>query len=81
MFTFSVTRTIERYPDTEMAKFATYCETSLHRTKRRDFVPSRNEVIACLGRRDLNATVYCYGGGQCTININPSTTAGEVCMV
>ena len=30
------------------------------------------------GRRDLNTTVYCFGDGQCSININPSTTAGEV---
>ena len=22
--------------------------------------------------------MYCYGGGECAININPSTTAGEV---
>ncbi len=76
-------RTIEKYTDTEMSRFAGYCQTSLLRTKKRDFAPSRNEVIACLGRRDLNATVFCYGGGQCTININPSTTAGEVsgCVV
>ncbi len=32
----------------------------------------------CQGRRDLNTVVHCYGQGQCTININPSTTAGEV---
>lgn len=30
------------------------------------------------GRRDLNAVVHCYGEGQCTVNINPSTTAGDV---
>ena len=30
------------------------------------------------GRRDMNTIVHCYGGGQCNININPATTAGEV---
>ena len=26
----------------------------------------------------MNAVVHCYGGGQCNISINPSTSAGEV---
>ena len=30
------------------------------------------------GRREMNAVVHCYGGGQCNISVNPSTTAGEV---
>ena len=67
-----------KFRDTEMAKFATFCQECLQRTKQRDFVPSRNEVIACLGRRDLKTTLYCYGDGQCNIVINSATTAGEV---
>jgi len=31
-----------------MAKFAEYCQTSLKRTKKRGYAPSRNEIIACL---------------------------------
>ena len=41
-------RVAERYPETEMARFAEYCLKNLMRTKRRDYPPSRNEVIACL---------------------------------
>ena len=41
-------RVVEKYLDTEMSKFAEYCATSLQRTKRRAFAPSRNEIIACL---------------------------------
>ena len=38
---------------------------------------------ACIpqGRRDMNTVVYSYGSAQCQININSSTTAGEVSQV
>ena len=39
---------MEKYPESEMAKFAEYCLMSLNRTKKRSYVPSRNEIIACL---------------------------------
>jgi myosin X len=76
--TMHIKKVMEMFPDTEMAKYAAFCQTSLKRTKRRDFAPSRSEVIACLGRRDMNTVVYSYGSAQCQININSSTTAGEV---
>ena len=33
--TFFLCRVQEKFPDSEMAKFAAYCQTSLERTKRR----------------------------------------------
>jgi len=41
-------RVMEQYPNTEMAKFAHFCETNLLRTRNRDYPPSKDEVIACL---------------------------------
>uniref|UniRef100_A0A1X7T799 PH domain-containing protein n=1 Tax=Amphimedon queenslandica TaxID=400682 RepID=A0A1X7T799_AMPQE len=76
--TMHLKKTIERFPDTEMGRFATFCDMNLSRTRKRDVVPSRDEIIACLGRRDLKAVVYCYGGGACNIELNTATTAGEV---
>lgn len=46
-------RTMQKHPDSEMAKFAEYClktMQTLQRTKKRDYIPSRNEVIACYVR-------------------------------
>lgn len=39
---------IEKYPNTEMAKFAQFCETNLLGNRNRDYPPSKDEVIACL---------------------------------
>lgn len=47
----------------------------------REFPPSREEIITLLGRRKINATVHCYGGGSCQIAIDSSTTSGEVIKV
>ena len=41
-------RVMEVYPDSEMAKFAHFCETNLLQTRSRDYPPSKDEVIACL---------------------------------
>ena len=38
---------MQKYPESEMAKFAEYCLKTLQRTKKRAYIPSRNEVIAC----------------------------------
>ena len=35
-------------------------------------------MIQFQGRRDLKATVICYGGGVCNIELNTATTAGDV---
>ncbi|XP_066302759.1 unconventional myosin-X-like isoform X5 [Branchiostoma lanceolatum] len=74
---FHLKRCKEKFPITEMAKFATFCGDSLRRCKGREYVPSRDEVIAILGRRDMYTTVHCYGS-SCRISINSSTTASEV---
>ena len=40
---------MERYPDTEMAKFASYCQDSLQRTKRRSDNPIGHIVVVSSG--------------------------------
>ncbi|XP_071955935.1 unconventional myosin-X-like isoform X3 [Antedon mediterranea] len=75
---FHIKRQVELSPKTQMAAYAGYALEALKRTRTREFVPSRDEIIAILGRRDMNATVFCHGGGSCQISINSSTTAGQV---
>lgn len=58
--------------------FAVFIGESLKKTKAREFVPSQDEIIALLNRREMTTTVYCHGGGSCKISINSHTTAGEV---
>jgi len=43
-----VYRVVEEYPDSEMAKFARFCEANVQRSRSRDYPPSKDEVIACL---------------------------------
>ncbi|XP_046839992.1 unconventional myosin-X-like isoform X2 [Xenia sp. Carnegie-2017] len=72
-------RSRDQYHETEMAKFAIFCLECIKRTRPREFPPSRAEIIACLGRRDLATTVYTFGeGAHCKIEINSATTAGAV---
>lgn len=68
----------ERYPGTEIEKYAHFISESLKKTKTREFVPSQEEIAALLTRREMSTTVYCHGGGSCKISINSHTTAGEV---
>ncbi|XP_065839578.1 unconventional myosin-X-like [Oscarella lobularis] len=75
---FHLKRFQELFPHTEMVKFSNFCTEAIKRTRPRDYPPSREEIIACLGRRELTAVVHCFGGGTCKISINSSTTAGEV---
>ncbi|XP_022083614.1 unconventional myosin-X-like isoform X5 [Acanthaster planci] len=75
---FHMKRQIELFPDTQTARYAEFALDSLKRTRTRDFAPSRSEVIAILGRREMSATVFCHGEGSCQININSATTAGQV---
>ncbi|XP_071812274.1 unconventional myosin-X-like isoform X4 [Apostichopus japonicus] len=75
---FHITRSVSMFPDTQMAKYAEFTAESLKRTKSREFVPCRDEIISILGRRDMKSTVHCHGGGSCEIAINSSTTAGHV---
>ncbi|XP_070564817.1 unconventional myosin-X-like [Ptychodera flava] len=75
---FHLKRQVELYPESQMAKYAQYALQTIKRTRSREFVPSREEIIACLARREMNATVFCYGGGSCQISINSATTTGEV---
>nr|XP_006819606.1 PREDICTED: unconventional myosin-X-like [Saccoglossus kowalevskii] len=75
---FHLLRQIEAYPDSQVAKYAQYAVQTLKRTRTREYVPSREEIMSCLARREMNATVYCYGGGSCKISINSATSAGQV---
>nr|XP_054766992.1 unconventional myosin-X-like [Lytechinus pictus] len=75
---FHIKRQMDLYPDTQMAKYGAFALDALKRTRTREFPPSRQEIIAILGRREMNATVHCHGEGSCQITINSSTTAGQV---
>lgn len=71
-------RVRERYPGTEIEKYAHFIGESLKKTKTREYVPSQEEIAALLIRQEMTTTVYCHGGGSCKISINSHTTAGEV---
>ncbi|XP_028293369.1 unconventional myosin-X isoform X1 [Gouania willdenowi] len=75
---FHLKRVRERYPGTEIERYATFIGESLKKTKTREFVPSQEEIAALLVRQEMSTTVYCHGGGSCKISINSHTTAGEV---
>lgn len=71
-------RVRERFPGTDIERYATFIGESLKKTKAREFVPSQEEIAALLVRQEMSTTVYCHGGGSCKISINSHTTAGEV---
>ncbi|XP_050975238.1 unconventional myosin-X [Labeo rohita] len=75
---FHLKRIKELFPGTEIEMYAVFIGESLKKTKAREFVPSQEEIIALLHRREMTTTVYCHGGGSCKISINSHTTAGEV---
>nr|XP_055071059.1 unconventional myosin-X [Misgurnus anguillicaudatus] len=75
---FHLKRIKELFPGTEIEMFAVFIGESLKKTKTREFVPSQDEIVALLNRREMTTTVYCHGGGSCKISINSHTTAGEV---
>ncbi len=73
-----ICRIKELFAGTEIEMFAVFIGESLKKTKAREFVPSQEEIMALLHRREMTTTVYCHGGGSCKISINSHTTAGEV---
>uniref|UniRef100_A0A9J7YPD9 Myosin X, like 1 n=1 Tax=Cyprinus carpio carpio TaxID=630221 RepID=A0A9J7YPD9_CYPCA len=75
---YHLKRVRERYPGTEIEKYAHFIGESLKKTKTREYVPSQEEIAALLNRQEMTTTVYCHGGGSCKISINSHTTAGEV---
>ncbi|XP_075873853.1 unconventional myosin-X [Nelusetta ayraudi] len=75
---FHLKRVRERFPGTDIERYATFIAESLKKTKAREFVPSQEEIAALLVRQEMSTTVYCHGGGSCKISINSHTTAGEV---
>ncbi|XP_046700574.1 unconventional myosin-X isoform X2 [Silurus meridionalis] len=75
---FHLKRIRERFPSTELERYAVFITDSLKKTKMRECVPSQEEIIALRNRQEMRSTVYCHGGGACKISINSHTTAGEV---
>ncbi|XP_069765375.1 unconventional myosin-X [Narcine bancroftii] len=74
---FHLKRIREQFPG-DLEKYAIFIHESLKKTKTREYVPSREEIIAVINRQEMMTTVYCHGGGSCKITINSHTTAGEV---
>ncbi|MCJ8732972.1 hypothetical protein PDJAM_G00217640 [Pangasius djambal] len=75
---FHLKRIRERFPGTEVERYAVFITDSLKKTKVRECVPSQEEIVALRNRQEMTSTVYCHGGGACKISINSHTTAGEV---
>ncbi|CAB1418909.1 unnamed protein product, partial [Pleuronectes platessa] len=75
---FHLKRIKELFPGTEIECFAHFIGESLKKTKTRELVPSQEEIMALLTRKEMTTTVYCHGGGSCKISINSHTSAGEV---
>ncbi|XP_061696438.1 unconventional myosin-X isoform X2 [Syngnathoides biaculeatus] len=71
-------RTREAFPGTETERYAAFALDALKKTRRREYVPSREEIRAVAARREMSATVHCHGGGRCQITFDSHTTAGEV---
>ncbi|XP_053310183.1 pleckstrin homology domain-containing family H member 3 isoform X2 [Spea bombifrons] len=71
-------RTCDRYPNTEMEKYATFIVSSLEKTKQREFVPSYEEITVLINRQELTCTVYYPGAGACKVSITSHTTAEEL---
>ncbi|KAM4622736.1 pleckstrin homology domain-containing family H member 3 isoform 1-T1 [Discoglossus pictus] len=71
-------RTRERFPDTETEKYSTFILESLEKTKRREFVPSHEEISVLIQRQELACTVYYPGAGSCKVLITSHTTAEEL---
>ncbi|XP_067914530.1 unconventional myosin-X [Heterodontus francisci] len=74
---FHLKRIRDQFPG-QLEKYAVFIYESLKKTKTRERVPSREEIIALINRQEMTSTVYCHGGGSCKITINSHTTAGEV---
>ena len=54
-----------------------YIHVHVHRL---DIAFLREYCLLLQGRRDLKTIVYCYGGGNCNIELNTATTAGDVSL-
>ncbi|KJE90748.1 myosin-X [Capsaspora owczarzaki ATCC 30864] len=75
---FHLKRSLDRYPNTEVAKYAAYCMDCIQQTKYRDYPASQEEIVAIQTQKELLITVLCQGGRTCKVAINSFTTAGEV---
>ncbi|XP_072041774.1 unconventional myosin-X-like [Amphiura filiformis] len=75
---FHIKRQTDLHPNSQIAQYAVFAAECLKRTRMREFGPSRQEIVAILGRREMTAKVYCHGEGSCQISINSATTAGQV---
>ncbi|XP_061549912.1 unconventional myosin-X isoform X1 [Phycodurus eques] len=71
-------RTREAFPGTELERYAAFALDALKKTRRRENVPSREEIRAVVARREMSTTVHCHGGGRCQITFDSHTAAGEV---
>ncbi|KAM9296039.1 pleckstrin homology domain-containing family H member 3 [Gastrophryne carolinensis] len=67
-----------RFPDSEIEKYADFILAALDKTKHREFVPSYEEISMLIQRQPLMCTVYYPGAGVCKLPITSHTTAGEL---
>ncbi|KAG7459702.1 hypothetical protein MATL_G00213510 [Megalops atlanticus] len=75
---FHLKRVQSQYPDTEMDRYAAFISEALGKTRRRECVPSWEEIQVLMGRREMLCTVHYPGPGSCRLPISSHTTADEV---
>uniref|UniRef100_A0A8D2P572 Pleckstrin homology, MyTH4 and FERM domain containing H3 n=1 Tax=Zosterops lateralis melanops TaxID=1220523 RepID=A0A8D2P572_ZOSLA len=75
---FHLDRTENRFPASEMAKYACFIREALGKTKGRECVPSLEEILVLMQRQEMICTVHCPGAPACSVAISSHTTAEEV---
>ncbi|XP_056367785.1 pleckstrin homology domain-containing family H member 3 isoform X1 [Oenanthe melanoleuca] len=75
---FHLDRTENRFPASEMAKYASFIREALEKTKGRECVPSLEEILVLMQRQEMICTVHCPGVPACSVAISSHTTAEEV---
>uniref|UniRef100_UPI00358EF764 unconventional myosin-X-like isoform X2 n=1 Tax=Myxine glutinosa TaxID=7769 RepID=UPI00358EF764 len=62
----------------ELRPFIAQTQEVLRQGRAREYMPCHPELVALMALSELEATVFCHGGGSCRISVGPHTTAGEV---
>ncbi|XP_062893430.1 pleckstrin homology domain-containing family H member 3 isoform X1 [Mobula hypostoma] len=75
---FHIQRSRQRFPDTEIERYAEFIAGSLRKTKGRLCVPSSQEIRQLTRRQQMKCTIYYAGSSFCKLAINSHTTAAEV---
>ncbi|XP_067869802.1 pleckstrin homology domain-containing family H member 3 isoform X2 [Heterodontus francisci] len=78
---FHIKRSQNQFPGTEIDKYVEFITDSLEKTKCRECVPSSEEILVLMQRREMSCTIHYAGSKFCRITINSHTTAVEVVKI